>query len=182
MSSANNPTRDYIKSLIGDLEERLYNLRIYDGKYEIDAYCDDLQSQVILTIESAIKDLNELQEKLLADINSYRYDQTKRLSEVNPKKNAEINQELLALDRDVKDFSQAAGINHLDTSLSRKEAEREADDLNLKIYNLEKRIREQVFGRKFMRLSKNPLFGMDKNLVGKFQIFKRDLASRNSKI
>ena len=61
-----------LKSMVDDLLERVNSLRSFDHKNEIHAYCDDLASQVVMSAESMVKAINQLQENLLSEIDLYR--------------------------------------------------------------------------------------------------------------
>ena len=61
-----------IAAEIEDLVEEVYHLRLFDSHSEINTYCDELESQVMLSIESAIEHLHQVQEKLLGKIADYK--------------------------------------------------------------------------------------------------------------
>lgn len=64
-----------IRSSLGDLQEELHKLKIFDSVFEINTYLDDLECQIIHGVESDIKRLNELKAELVDQINCYRNEQ-----------------------------------------------------------------------------------------------------------
>ena len=61
-----------LKSSISDLQQRVELLKSVDADAEINTYCDILESEVTLSLASAIKHLRTLSDDMLSEISSYR--------------------------------------------------------------------------------------------------------------
>ena len=48
-------------NVMDDLLERVSDLRLFDRTYEVNTYCDDLVSQVLLSVQSAVGHLFKIQ-------------------------------------------------------------------------------------------------------------------------
>ena len=72
MSDVDRDQGSRLKSLIDDLEQRLYDLKHFYVASEINSHCDDLIGEVELTIESAIDHLSKVRTRMTTEINDYR--------------------------------------------------------------------------------------------------------------
>lgn len=64
--------RQYFSSSLLDLKEGIHNIRIFDEVNEINVFCDDLESQVILSVDSAIKHLNQISTSFISKIDEQK--------------------------------------------------------------------------------------------------------------
>ena len=168
-----------LKFLIEDLQERVHKLKSFDRTDIINAYCDDLECQVILTIESVVKSLDSIQEVWIKEINRYR---TALL------KPTEIDLEARQLLPKFKEFDLTKNDGHLKEIAAKVEefkakltatdrtisGQSEADDLKRRIKRIEKELRLQAFKGQFLRFDDNPMFELDKDLIGKLRAFDQE--------
>ena len=61
-----------LNAFVGELKERVHNLRHFNKTYEINVYCDDLVSEVTLAVQSAVEHLHIVEADLIGKINKYR--------------------------------------------------------------------------------------------------------------
>ena len=71
------------QNLMDQVHNQVHSLRAYDGREEIDAHCDDLMSQIMLSVESTIKRINKQGNELLQRVESYRKSLKDRFSLVS---------------------------------------------------------------------------------------------------
>ena len=176
----------HIKSMVADIEEKLHQLSVFNGKNEIDCYCDSLEAQIILAVESSINDLNNLQEELLEKVRSYRFRRQKSLAEQNSQVQKATAEKIQQLQIEISQFQarvQAELSQSLTTGQNSMETVRsKSDDLMLKLNVLEKQMRRDAFDYKFLRFIQYQTFALNKNLIVKFRYFDHDLEMRNSKL
>ena len=175
-----------LKALIRELEERIYNLRLFDKASEVDAHCDDLIGQVTLNIESAVNRLNKLQDEMIKRINNYRNtllevgDASERASEdvmiLYSKGTSSQRAETSDRDEELHYMIETRGEikGDVDVELDRLSKEiasfaqksrgevKTADELKTKVQRLRIQMRERAFKGVFMR------FNETKTLHGDF--------------
>ena len=66
--------------LVNQVRDQVLDLAAYNGREEIDAYCDDLITQVTVSVESTIEQISKQGNKLLDSIDAYRKDLINGLS------------------------------------------------------------------------------------------------------
>ena len=129
-------------------------------------------------VESAIDDLNKLQKELLDRVDSYRQERVTAYEESSPRQaltNPQINTGLADLQTNVEELRRTTAFRSVEDI--RDEADRIIDQINF----TEKKMRESIFGGKFMRFIQNELFSLNKELVGKLKIFEHDVVRTSSK-
>ena len=68
------------KQLMDQIQEQMLGLRAYDAGEEIDAHCDDLMSQITLSVESTMQRISRQGNWLLERVESYRKELKDQLS------------------------------------------------------------------------------------------------------
>ena len=76
----NSASGDQVKQLLDWILEQLQSLRAYDGREEIDAHCDDLMSQITLSVESTMQRISRQGNWLVERVESYRKELKDQLS------------------------------------------------------------------------------------------------------
>ena len=66
---------------IQDVHEKLNRLKQFDHKDAINAYCDDLQLEVMETVESVVKQADQIGNDMIKTINQYRQDLLDNMNE-----------------------------------------------------------------------------------------------------
>ena len=182
----NGSLRDTIRFKIDDLRERAYILKTTDKQSDINFYCDQLQSDVLIAIDSGIAHLKEIEVLLLDKINIYRAELLSELTAKEMKQASpspafaaeleEINQRLAETSKMVNELGERCSSwqeEHLDRPIQNNILE-----CQKRLDLLEKDMKELTFNGKFMKFSRNNLFFFDTNNIGKLEIFKETQESK----
>ena len=142
--------QDRLRALISELQERIFRLRHFDKSCEINAHCDDLVGQIMITVESAVENLNKMQDSMIKEINQYR----DGLLGATPGKEEALEKELDELATEIEAFNSKA-VGYLTQKKKLADAIQEADDLNKRAQELKKQMRVQSFDGVFLRFLDN---------------------------
>ena len=164
MSTKRPDQTSYLKSLIEDLEQRVYDLSNFDAASEINYHCDDLIGQVTLTIESAMEHLNKVQTRMVNEVNAYR---TRRLNAQKLGPELSPGQEKLEkLSTEIEAFkSDAIKLGVLTVPSAEALVQRSSDT--------RKQLRAEAFGGRFMRLFENDF--LESDIIGSFVETQKDV-------
>lgn len=153
----------HLKSLVDDLEETVYNLRVF----EIHCHCDDLIGQITLTIDSAIEHLNQVKTKMTNQTNDYR---TRLVDKAEASKSSHklspAQEEFKKLSKEFQAFKPNASISV-------------ARDLASQAVALRRQMRAEAFGSKFLRLVENDFLKSD--IIGTLAEINKDVLDDLSK-
>ena len=159
-----------LSSLIGDINERIYKLRLFDSAAEIHNYCDDLEAEVSLWIESALDHLNKFQEDFKREINEYR---TELLKATTSHDDFQVRVDLDSISTDVQQLSNELGafvVSSLPSNATEDQFNAvigsKLGECEKRAKQIEKRLRKKTFGNKFMRFRENSLFAVLRDHVG----------------
>ena len=178
----------FLKSAIDDLKEKVYDMKFFDKKEEINVYCDELQCQVLVSIESMIATVNQLKDELLVEIESYRSKlvESDSMSVIMDASNTEYNQvkrELARLSQEVDDFGSKASEQFTRQLVDEAKAcESQIDKFKTDFREIRRRLRADTFNREFLKFSEG-IFGRPvHNLFAKLQICGQDIEEELSKL
>ena len=175
MSKSQQDQTSFLKTMLGELDERVSNMRFFDRTYEINTHCDDLVGQVTLATDSAIDDLNKNRKAMINEINSYRT----RLLEADEIRNlqGQIEEDLERLLKDVEVFRSMCQSSEEEV---KNEALRTAGDLKERAKELRRRMRSKAFNGGFLKFFDKEIATDD--LIGTLNISLKDTEDVMSKI
>ena len=153
-----------VKSAVDDLRERVYNLKLFDGTNEINTYCEDLQSQVIMTAESLIKKVNEFEKEMLKQIESYRSRLISHEAEGSNDHDS-LKLELTQFSEEVEAFKVKCSAFYSQQSIESQKFQailNEADVLKRRAKTARRQLRRQAFQGEFLKFNED-IFGFTKN-------------------
>lgn len=161
-----------IQRVIDDLKERIHRLRNFDAAQEINSYCDDLESEVVLTTESAIKHLNELEKEMLKEINDYRHGlllatqlNLNDISEV-----VGVTEELSEISNKIDQLSSqiTAQLNQpcLSEASDPLALEAQGNELAGQVREAQKKVRSRKFKESFLSFQPNRTFLIERHHLG----------------
>ena len=158
MSMSSEQTRDEsrkLKALIGELEEKVANLTLFDKIYEVNAHCDDLVGQVTLAVHSAIERLNQYQAEMVDEINNYR---AELLQTEEAKQDDELKMAVVKLSEEIEEF-RAKCADHFTAEKKIDESTfKEAEEIKKRTWELRSQMRSQTFiNGGFLRFVENDL-------------------------
>ena len=182
---------------LADLLERVSDLRLFDRTLEVNTYCDDLVSQVLLSVQSAVAHLFKIQDELTEEVEKYRTGLLtgEKASEPSPDKVKMIEMlkhELEKLSEEIKNghFNRPATPLVAGPSDSgRQELLESHKDRVIEICNttldwfrkalrdLKWRMRKWAFNESFLRYRAKNFASQDKNLVGELYISDKETES-----
>ena len=171
-----------LKAITDDLWEQIHDLKIFNKYDEINQYCDDLESHVMLTVESLMKQLIVLQGELLSDISKYRQDLLAQENQPSQTATDQVDLEIGQLSQDILElekkyaFDDSESVTDYETIAQAKSL---SDKLSKRIREAKKETRKKAFDNKFMRFRANKITWLDSSIVGRFEIAKEDIQDEN---
>ena len=189
MSQTSSESSDRASDLgtqIEEINDKISKLRNFDRVFEINSYCDDLESEVIVTIDGVIKQLKGIQRELIKEINTYRYellDANKAsqarlwpvISEIDvalAKQEANnLGKEFVAL---FESWSASLCQTMSDEDMNSLQADLNAYQSQVKA--LQKRMRKQAFNSRFLKFKQNQNFSISKDQIGKLHSAPEEMA------
>ena len=155
-------TRSQVLETISQLQERFNQVASYDRISEITKYSDELEDQVLVSVDSAIEHINLIKTKLLHQIKDYR-EETLGQAIVVARKRTKA-QAIADLTAEVEEFSQkcAQVMDKDDPELNLEvfmtNYRQQQSMYMAKIKQLQQEMRDEVFRNRYMKFRKNPLF------------------------
>ena len=173
-----------LKSMVQDLEERVHELKHFNRQSEINAFCDDLEGQVILMSESIMADVAKMQESMLGEIKSYR----KRLIEsaVNDAQDSDcspLKEELSELASQVEELSSKLSPRFQEPSIDENEFKNgcsQAKEMTVKAKEARQKLREEAFNGEFLKFNEGMFFKLKANMVGHLGVYGQDVEDEMS--
>ena len=144
-----------IKSSIGDIQEKLGKLKLFDRREQINELCDSISLDIMETVESAVNHLNQLGNDLLQQVNEYRQELLSSGTDLPFIIQSPVNspqQQVRDLSNQVTEFS--AGVDNQDLET----AQRQVKHYQTKIERLEADLKAQIFKGKVLKFKENHLF------------------------
>ena len=174
----------HIQSVIDDLRERIHGIKNLESVQEINSYCDDLESEVMLTTESAIKHLNELEKEMLNEINDYRHGLL-LATQLHPNDKSglgNVTDELSEISNQIDQLSLQISV-HLDQSCQREEAGSltvQGNELTARVKEAQRKARRSRFKGDFWSFQPNWTFLIERHHLGRFKHSNEDVLSMPS--
>ena len=154
MSTPKRDQASSLKSLIGDLEERIHELKLFDAASEVNLHCDELIGQVTLTIESAMEHLNNVQTRMFNEINQYR---AELIDASSSREQSKAKEEFKKLWQEFETFkSTAASLDNASVPVVESLAER--------AHEMRRQMRVEAFDGWFMRFFEKDY--LESDLIG----------------
>ena len=166
----------FLQVLIQEVEEKVLTVESIDELEAINDYCDSLEIQVMETVDSAVRQLNRLQDELLKKINDHR----KELTELRTKadttcrgaknKNRQdldaLSQQLNKLRSDLSELFNRPNKSAVDDEIER--AHSQIRELSLGVSLAKNRVKRELSNGRVLQLEENSLFYLVDNLEGLF--------------
>ena len=170
-----------------ELREKIHELRSFNGREEINSYCDDLVSQVILAAESAHKHVENNQNLLISEIDAYR---VRLLESVFPRASPSACDTLSKIDKWAED--DVVSTNEFESLLNeivnyekklmetdntfhvRNLLEADASDYKMRLKRAAEEMRNRTFNNNFMKFKSNRILSLNQDLIGHFTFVKQD--------
>lgn len=156
-----------LKSTLDDLDERVHQLETLDPRSEINVYCDELEIDVLSSVESAVKHLKTLQDNWLAEIKAYR-DELMVLGSSRDSTSLQ-QQEVAPVKRDLELLKSVISQQiqeRTDQEACIQWALEQTNLLNTELREAKQQIRKRVFNGKFLIFTPKPLFCIETDCIG----------------
>ena len=162
-----------LKSSISDLQQRVELLKSFDADAEINTYCDILESEVTLSLESAIKHLTVLKDGLLKQIKDYR---RQSLSSSNAKTSCGkllkeldvLSEKLVVFEQPWSDYFNQVAINLNDEKIDT--AQQTVNDFKSQASSIDASLRNTAFQNNFMTYKQNESFFKSTGYLGELVV------------
>ena len=167
--------KESLKHLSQDLQEELYNLRTYDSINEIGSYCDDLQSEVVLSVSSAIEHLKQIETEFLKKIDEYRCNLVNQAYRRRGKEDTHLSAQLASLSSEIESFNEkcASYMGNCNQPIQCGEfyadAQEQTRDYLEKLKDIKLQMRRDAFQSQYLKFKKDPWFFIKNDLIGTFE-------------
>ena len=167
-------TGRYLKSLVDDLQGRVNTLKTFNRQNEIEIYCGQLKSQVLSTVQKAVKHLYELEKELLDEIAKYQAElgQAVYSSASRPQDEEISSKQVENLQRDVDRLKDECSAYLSQANPCRELYENAVNlhtELLSRVNGAHKSWRNSTFGHRFMEFTPNHLFTIPRNYIGEIR-------------
>lgn len=183
MATSTDSIASIVDSMIDGLRDRIYSLKGFDSAKEINAYCDDLEAEVLLAVESVMKHVKELQDGLLKKISKYRNELLEKSATFHQEDAIVSRQNELAslsLKMDQLKFQCRDYLTRkLDVTAHLEEARLKIDEYNEKTRDIRQGLRSHTFGHRFMKFKQNEFFFFSKDHLGTLEFDEQEYKTRS---